>query len=158
MAATPNQAADYLLKVSARIPEMIKFALEGSGSNLHGNIRERVFPSGVQAVDADGVLVKNGQGYSEAYAKFRRKTVKGRRGRQADYIDLQLTDELRKSYEGAITDNSYIVQLKTAEQQKKADSLERLFGQEIFAASSTEADQAIDDFERLFFQQLDQIT
>jgi hypothetical protein len=153
MAATPNQAADYLLKVSASIPEMIKFALEGSGSNLQGNIRERVFPSGVQAVDADGVVVKNGEGYSEAYAKFRRK-----KGRQTTAIDLQLTDELRKSYEGAITDNSYIVQLKTAEQQNKADKLERLFGQEIFAASSTEAEQAIDDFERLFFQQLDQIT
>lgn len=153
MADTPQRASDYLLKVSARIPEMIKFALEGSGSNLQGNIRDRVFPSGVQAADANGVVVKNGQGYSEAYAKFRKK-----KGRQSQNIDLQLTDELRKSYEGAITDNSYIVQLKTAEQQKKADNLERLFGQEIFAASSIEAEQAIDDFERLFFQQLDQIT
>jgi len=152
MADTPEDAQAYLNRVTLRIPEMVRFALEATGANLQGNIRERVFPSGVQAADANGQVVKNGEPYSVSYAAFRKK-----KGRQVQNIDLQLTDELRKSYDGAVTDNTYTVLFKSSAQADKAEKLERLYRQEIFAASTTEADQAFDDFERLFFQQLDQI-
>lgn len=143
-----NSALDRLLK---ELPLAVSFATLGATNNLEGNIKARVFSSRTQSKDANNKAVKKGKGYSPSYAVFRKM-----KGRQTDYIDLQLTGNLLRSVNTVENINGAQIVFSNDTEADKAQELEdKIFKQDIFAATTEEATLFFDDFERLLFEQLE---
>jgi hypothetical protein len=177
----------YYEIIGANIPRFIELALQAAGDTLTTDIKARTFPTAPgEGKDANGVAIKQGQNYSAAYAKIRstprssvkQRTVKTKDGGtrlvpsnktiarypnaalQTAYIDLSFTGNLQKF--GVVenqTVNKYVIDFSNSEYAKQASNIQKNFKQpDIFAASSVEAEKALDTFELLFFKQLDNLT
>ena len=133
-------------QISKAIPAAVRFATKGTLNNLEGNIEARVFESGKQGIDANGVIIKQGRKYSSGYAAFRKEA-----GLQTNYIDLQFTGNLLRSITTIEDQEGGKVIFSTQDGANKAADIERKFSQVIFAASQDEVEFAYRDFERLFF-------
>ena len=137
-------------QISKAIPTAVRFATKGTLNNLEGNILARVFESGKQGIDADGIIIKRGKPYSKSWAAYRYRNQ-----RQIAYIDFQVFGDLLRSIQTVEDQEGGKIIFATQDGVNKGRGLESLYRQNIFAASTAEADQAFEDFERLFFIALD---
>jgi hypothetical protein len=144
----------YYEIIGANIPRFIELALQAAGDTLTTNIKARTFPTAPgEGKDANGVAIKNGRGYSKAYAKVRQEAEL-----QTAYIDLSFTGNLQRN--GIVenqTINKYVIDWSNNKYSQLGGWIEDRYDQTIFAASSIEAEKALDTFELLFFKQLDQL-
>lgn len=138
------------------IPLVVEGATRLAADQLQTDIMKRIFEIGS---DANGKVIKNGIGYTDAYAKYRRAV-----GRQVTKIDLQLTGDLMRSITRVDTTQGVNVIFNNDFEAEKARYLEKNLGrfvgggsQQIFFPSDIEADKALDLIEQTFIKTLDEL-
>lgn len=138
------------------IPLVVEGATRLAAEQLQTDMMKRIFEIGA---DANGQVIKNGIGYSESYAKFRKSV-----GRQTAKIELQLTGDLMRSVKRVDTTQGVNVIFNNDFEAEKARDLEKNFGrfvgggsQQIFFPSDIEADKALDLIEQTFIKTIDEL-
>lgn len=116
---------------------------------LNNQMRLRIHEVGA---DANGEVLKQGRGYSEAYAKYRKEL-----GRQVQKIDLDLFGNLKRSPTVVKTTQGQNIIFNQQEQTEKARELEKRFNQQIFFPSDKEADFALDLIEEQFNELINEL-
>jgi hypothetical protein len=109
----------------------------------------RIFDVGA---DINGVVLKNGQGYSPSYAKFRMELQ-----RQVARIDLQLFGDLKRSIKPIKSTQGQQLIFNQEEQTDKARGLEKRWQQKIFLPSPQEADKVFDLVEEVFSKAINEL-
>ena len=102
--------------------------------------------------DANGEVLKQGRGYSDAYAKYRAGL-----GRQVQKIDLDLFGDLKRSPTIVKTTQGQNIIFNQQEQTDKARGLEKRFNQQIFFPSNQEAEVALDTIEEQFNELINEL-
>jgi hypothetical protein len=139
----------FLEALSKALPVFSEGSTEIGAVQLQNKMRVRIHEVGV---DANGEVLKQGRGYSEAYAKFRQGL-----GRQVAKIDLDLFGDLKRSPTVIKSTQGQNIIFNQSEQTDKARDIEKRFGQQIFIPSSVEAEDTLDLIEEQFNELIDEL-
>jgi len=149
MSNQPARSRNFYEDLKRLIPIVAERSAEIGIVTLRNDMEVRIFEFGA---DINGVLLKNGQGYSTSYAKFRQSL-----GRQVARIDLQLFGDLKRSIKPIKSTQGQQLIFSQEEQTDKARGLEKRWQQKIFLPSPPEADKVFDIVEEVFSKAINEL-
>lgn len=139
----------FLEALGKALPLFAEGSTEIAAVQLQNQMRVRIHEVGA---DVNGEVLKQGRGYSEAYAKYRSGF-----GRQVQKIDLDLFGNLKRSPTVVKTTQGQNIIFNQQEQTYKARGLEKRFNQQIFFPSNQEAELALDTIEEQFNELINEL-
>lgn len=138
---TPAQHSDYLKKLVNKI-ESIKVELsEIAIKEMEGQMKQRIFNDG-KATNGDSIGKYSTKNFynkktsSVQVGGYRQYRID--RGRQVEYVDLQLTDELFNAIKTFRIGDTWVLGIADSFNEKKSVWNEEHFNKEIFRASEEE--------------------
>ena len=141
--------SNWLEDIAKNIPTIVEKISEVVMGELNVEMQNRIFE---QSNDVLGMGIKYGESYSEEWEERRLKA-----GKQVLYIDLQFTGKLRKSITRTKDTSGESIIWGNFVEARKADNIEVLYEQIIFAPSKTESEKVLTSFENIFYESIDQL-
>ena len=141
--------AKFVEALGKGIALLTEASTEIAAVQLQNQMRVRIHEVGA---DANGEVLKQGRGYSEAYKKYRAGLE-----RQVQKIDLDLFGNLKRSPTVVKTTQGQNIIFNAQEQTDKARELEKRFNQQIFFPSDQEAEIALDTIEEQFNELINEL-
>jgi hypothetical protein len=143
------KAKNFYQDLLRLVPIVAERSAEIGIETLRNDMEVRIFDVGA---DINGVVLKNGRGYSPAYAKFRQDLQ-----RQTARIDLQLYGDLKHSIKPIKSTQGQQLIFSQEAQTDKARGLEKRWQQKIFLPSPQEADKVFDLIEEVFSKSINEL-